>query len=460
MSSSLPQICNHFDKGSCKFSDRCKFIHDDRNRAGLSSQNYGSGNNNRMSATNNYPTPRSNWTPPGPFNNRVAQVYSQPISYSRPAQHGLLHQVLAQQAFVQQVQAQPLVQLPLMAQQVALQRHFYQHLHQGILGPTPTHYGSQAISIPSAFSTMTLLDPTWHMDTCASFHLNFNASNLSTIFNKRLFPPVQRSLYGLKQAPHAWFQRFVAYLIIYMDEIILTASSLALLQQIIDSLHHDFDMTDLEALNYFLGISADRNSTRLFLSQRKYALQLLEHAHMLHCNPFRTPIDTESKLGPEGVPLQVCLYMHDSREPHYAALKRILRYVRGAMDFGLHTTSPVGYTNADWAGYPSTRSAEAEYHGVANVIVETAWLCYLLRELHSPLSTATLFYCDNVNVVYMYTNPVQHQRTKHVEIDIHFVHDMVIDGQVRVSMYLLATSMLTSSSKDLLQLCLKIFDSV
>ncbi|GKB19653.1 ribonuclease H-like domain-containing protein [Tanacetum coccineum] len=140
---------------------------------------------------------------------------------------------------------------------------------------------------------------------------------------------LQRSLYGLKQAPRAWFQRFagyatragfyhsrcdsslflyrhgsqVAYLLIYVDDIILTTSSPALLQQIIYSLHNEFDMIDLGALNYYLGISADRNSTSLFLSQRKNALQLLEHAHMVHCNPSRTPVDTESKLGPEGVPV-------------------------------------------------------------------------------------------------------------------------------------------------------------
>ncbi|GKA21853.1 ribonuclease H-like domain-containing protein [Tanacetum coccineum] len=297
---------------------------------------------------------------------------------------------------------------------------------------------------------------------------------------------LQRSLYGLKQAPRAWFQRFagyatragfyhsrcdsslfiyrqgsqVAYLLIYVDDIILTASCPALLQQIIGSLNNEFDMTDLGALNYFLGISADRTPTGLFLSQKKYALQLLERAHMVTCNPSRTPVDTESKLVQ-----QICLYMHDQRKPHFAALKRILRYVRGTVDFGLKlyvsaTTSLVGYTDADWACCLSTRrstsgycvflgdnilpwsakrqhtifrsSAEAEYQGVANVVAETTWIRNLLRELHSPLSTATLVYCDNVSAVYMSANPVQHQRTKHIEIDIHFVRDMVTAGHVRV----------------------------
>ncbi|GKG10186.1 ribonuclease H-like domain-containing protein, partial [Tanacetum coccineum] len=56
----------------------------------------------------------------------------------------------------------------------------------------------------------------------------------------------------------------------------------------------------------------------------------------------------------------------------------------------------------------------------------------ILRELHTPLLFATLVYCDNVSAIYITANPVQHQRTKHIEIDIHFVRDMVARGQVRV----------------------------
>ncbi|GJY86682.1 ribonuclease H-like domain-containing protein [Tanacetum coccineum] len=260
---------------------------------------------------------------------------------------------------------------------------------------------------------------------------------------------LQRSSYGLKQAPRSQ----VAYLLIYVDDIILTTSSPVLLQQIVDSLHKEFDMTDLGALNYFLGISVVRHPTGLLLSQKKYARQLLERAHMVNCNPSRTPVDTDSKLGPDGVLVQ---------DP---TLYRSLAGAPGTIELGLQlydsaTTSLVGYTDADWAGYPSTRrstssycvflgdnlllwsakrqhtisrsSAEAEYWGVANGVAETAWIRNLFRELHSPLLTATLVYCDNVSAVYMSANPVQHQRTKHIEIDIHFVRDMVKVGHVRV----------------------------
>ncbi|GJY40053.1 MAK10-like protein [Tanacetum coccineum] len=74
----------------------------------------------------------------------------------------------------------------------------------------------------------------------------------------------------------------------------------------------------------------------------------------------------------------------------------------------------------------------SEYRGVTNVVAKTTWLHNLLRELHTPLLSATLVYYDNVSAIYMFANHVQHQRTKHIEIDIHFVRNMVARGQVRV----------------------------
>ncbi|GJT66884.1 ribonuclease H-like domain-containing protein [Tanacetum coccineum] len=255
-----------------------------------------------------------------------------------------------------------------------------------------------------------------------------------------------------------------AYLLLYVDDIMLTVS-------------------------FEICISITRDSSGMFLSQKKYAVEILERAGMVNCNPSRTPGDTKIKLCDTGdvvsdptlyrslagslqhltftrpdisyVVQHVCLHMHDPREPHLSTLKRILHYVCGTLDYGLQlfsssTKDLVAYSNADWAGCPTTRrltsgycvflgnnllswsskrqptlsrsSAEAEYRGVANAIVETCWLRNLLRELHTPLSSATLVYCDNVSVVYLSCNPVQHQRTKQIEIDIHFVRDLVATG--------------------------------
>jgi len=157
--------------------------------------------------------------------------------------------------------------------------------------------------------------------------------------------------------------------------------------------------------------------------------------------------------------------MHDPREPHLAALKRILRYIRGTLHLGLELRPSsvediTAYSDADWAGCPNTRkstsgyavflgdnliswsskrqstisrsSAEAEYRAVDNAVAEATWLRQLLLELHTPLRRATLVYCDNISAVYMSSNPVQHQRTKHIEIDLHFVRERVALGHVKV----------------------------
>jgi len=197
---------------------------------------------------------------------------------------------------------------------------------------------------------------------------------------------LQKSLYGLKQAPRAWYQRFatfirqlgfvastsdtslfilregtsLAYLLLYVDDIVLTASSSALLQRIMTRLSSEFAMTDLGALHHFLGIAVTRSSDGLFLSQRQYAVELLQRAGMAECHPTPTPVDTHAKLSAtDGVLLsekdaseyrslagalqyltltrpdlayavqQVCLFMHAPREPHRALIQRILRFVQG-----------------------------------------------------------------------------------------------------------------------------------
>jgi hypothetical protein len=146
-------------------------------------------------------------------------------------------------------------------------------------------------------------------------------------------------------------------------------------------------------------------------------------------------------------------------------MKRILRYLQGTSDYGLflHRSSSsdlVVYMDADWAGCPDTRrstlgyvvflgdnlvfwsakrqtvvsrsSTEAEYRAVANGVTEATCLRQLLHELQTLSSRCTLVYCDNIRAVHLSTNLVQHQHTKHVEIDLHFVREKVVIGQVRV----------------------------
>ncbi|WVZ50966.1 hypothetical protein U9M48_002164, partial [Paspalum notatum var. saurae] len=152
--------------------------------------------------------------------------------------------------------------------------------------------------------------------------------------------------------------------------------------------------------------------------------------------------------------------MHDPREPHITAVKHILRYPQGTTDLGLFLTciAPSAltvYTDADWAGYPDTRRSTSGYasslvitsiSGLANVGIRFLDLVPRLNivqlrmelprllgsEIHHPPLRTTLVYYDNVSAVYLSSNPVQHQRTKHIEIDLHFVRERVAIGAVRV----------------------------
>jgi hypothetical protein len=228
----------------------------------------------------------------------------------------------------------------------------------------------------------------------------------------------------------------MAYLLLYVDDIIITASSTPLLQRLLDRLHSEFTMTDLGDLHYFLGIAVMRSSDGLFLSQRQYAADILQRAGMSECHSSATPVDTHAKLSasdgdllPDGTEYQslagglqyltltrpdisyavqqICLHMHAPRTSHLALVKRVLRYVRGTMDFGLHlcassSTSLTAYSDADWAGCPDSRrstsgycvyygdsliswsskrqttvsrsSAEAEYRAIAHAVAECCWL--------------------------------------------------------------------------------------
>ncbi|GJV56056.1 ribonuclease H-like domain-containing protein [Tanacetum coccineum] len=209
----------------------------------------------------------------------------------------------------------------------------------------------------------------------------------------------------------------VAYLLIYVDDIILIASSIALLRHIISSLLQEFKMTDLGALNYFLG----------------FLLLVI----------LQTPIDTVAKLGHDEDPvLDPILYRSLASGLLYLTFTRLdisYHILMLIWRVALLLDNPLLVIVQFWMiisflGLLSInilylgRGAKIEYQGVANAVDESAWIHNLLRELHSHILSATLVYCDNINAIYLSANHVQHQRTKHIEIDIHFVRDMVTKG--------------------------------
>ncbi|WZZ61833.1 hypothetical protein YC2023_061940 [Brassica napus] len=200
---------------------------------------------------------------------------------------------------------------------------------------------------------------------------------------------LNKALYDLKQAPRAWNARFatyltrlgfvttmsdsslfvyndghnIAYLLLYVDDIVLTGSSKALVSGIIDQLKTEFPITDMGRLSYFLCIKAEYNTSGILLTQKQYATDIIARAGMTACKPVSTPVDVNSKLlADSGDPIinpteyislasalqyltftrpdityavrQVCLHMHDPHDKHMSALRSIIRYIQGTSYFG------------------------------------------------------------------------------------------------------------------------------
>ena len=217
-----------------------------------------------------------------------------------------------------------------------------------------------------------------------------------------------KSLYGLKQAPRAWFERFstqllrigfqatlansslfilkqghqVVYLLVYVDDIVMTRNDPQFLSSLIAQLSTAFELKDLGPLSYFLGIQITRTSKGLFLSQAKYAQDLLLKVNMVSSIPARTPCAPNSRLIPtEGSLLsnphdyksligslhyltftrldlsfavqQVCQSMSAPTDIHLVAAKRILRYVNGSLYQGIFlqpgSLSLSAFSDSDWA---------------------------------------------------------------------------------------------------------------
>jgi histone deacetylase 1/2 len=330
---------------------------------------------------------------------------------------------------------------------------------------------------------------------------------------------LKKSLYGLKQAPRAWNERFTSFLpslgfqaspvdpslfvqnsslgvmilLLYVDDIILTGSHAYLLSLVIAALTQEFDMKDLGRLHYFLGLQISYLPSGLFVSQTGYITDLLGRVDLQHSKSCDTPcLPHHHLLKDDGQPYshpqqyrsivgtlqyltftrpdiafsvnQACQFMHNPMHSHVVAVKRILRYLKGTLDVGLHfQAGPLNlqaYSDVDWAGDPNDRrsvfgsivflgsspiswaskkqhtvsrfSTEAEYRALAIAAAELAWIRQLLCDIHIPLHIPLIIHCDNISAISLASNPVFHSRMKHLQIDYHFVRERVIKGDLLV----------------------------
>jgi hypothetical protein len=284
------------------------------------------------------------------------------------------------------------------------------------------------------------------------------------------------------------------YVLVYVDDIIVVSSSQSATVALLHNLEQDFALKDLGDLHYFLGIEVTKIKDEILLSQSKYVMDILQRAGMSKCKVVATPLSSSEKLCAQGGDAlgsadatayrsivgglqyltltrpdltfsvnKVCQYLHALNTLHYTAVKRILRYVKGTIDLGLRITRSSsmlinGFADADWTGCLDDRrstegfaiflgsnlvswsarkqstvsrsSTEAEYKTLANATAEIMWIQTLLAELKIAQPSAASFWCDNLCAIYLSVNPVFHARTKHIEVDYHFMRERVARKQL------------------------------
>ncbi|CAL1358977.1 unnamed protein product [Linum trigynum] len=329
-----------------------------------------------------------------------------------------------------------------------------------------------------------------------------------------------RSLYGLKQAPRAWFEKFhgtilqagfvqsqndpslftrqtvegIVILLIYVDDMIITGSDQDGIREVTEVLRNAFNLKEMGEVSYFLGLEIKRSANGLFVSQRKYILDLLESAQYTDCVPCSTPMEQNLKLSrEEGDKLKdqslyrslvgSLIYLTHTRPDisyavqvvsqfvgvathlHLAAVQRLLRYLKQTQDVGLlfpATGDPTieAFADADYAGCLDTRkstsgwcvrvgqalvswrcrkqdrvsksSTEAEYRSMSEVSSELVWLHRLLKELGVDCRVPMRIYGDNTSAIQIAVNPVMHDRTKHIEVHVHYIRQLVAEGLIQV----------------------------
>ncbi|GAA0169997.1 transmembrane signal receptor [Lithospermum erythrorhizon] len=269
---------------------------------------------------------------------------------------------------------------------------------------------------------------------------------------------LKKSLYGLRQAPHCLFAKLAAslnscgftrvysdyshfvfrkgpvrmHLLVYVDDLILSGNNSSTLVEFKLYLGRCVHMKDLGVLKYFLGVEVAWSPDGIFLSQHKYTLDIISEIGLLGSKPAALPIEQNHSLalakGAEFADPERDLVMN-IRMPHYE-WSAILKVPRDKIVF--LGGSPISWKTKKQKTVSRT-SAEAEYRSMAALTTELKWLNMLFLDpgvLH--FAPMTLF-CDSQSALHIAQNPVFHERTKHIEVDCHYICDAIQDGTLKTT---------------------------
>eukprot|EP00253_Pinus_taeda_P008546 PITA_08546 len=298
---------------------------------------------------------------------------------------------------------------------------------------------------------------------------------------------LKKSLYGLKQAPRAWYAKMDSFLlesgfsrcysdntvytkkvgnsliilVFYVDDLILTGSDPNLINHVKSSLKKKFEMTDLGHLHYFLGLQVLQSKEGISLSQSKYACDILRHFHMEDCKPAPSPFQSGVKLSVSCTSPEVdatlyrqlvgkLLYLTHTRPDLSFVVGLVARFLQNPVKvigkqlkeyFVMFESTavyvftlgsgPITWACKKQAGI-SLSSAEAEYRGAVEASKEALWLRQILSKLGFEQQHPTTLWCDNQSAIQLCKDPVQHQRSKHIELHMHFIRKLIHDHVLEV----------------------------
>ncbi|KAJ9539011.1 hypothetical protein OSB04_031744 [Centaurea solstitialis] len=268
---------------------------------------------------------------------------------------------------------------------------------------------------------------------------------------------------------------------IYVDDIIFGSTSRELCKKFEMVMTEEFKMSMMGEINFFLGLQVRQFSDGIFINQSKYIFDLLKKYDMSRCNSIGTPMATGNSIGPDhegkdvdlrnyrsmvgslmylttsrpDIMFATCVcarYQAKPKESHLAAVKRIFRYLKGTPYYGIWYPKGLGfelqaYTDADYGGCNmdwkstsghlqflgnklvswaskkqqcvSTSTAESEYVAAASCFSQSQLRDYGLEYKKIPI------YCDSKSAIAISANPVQHSKTKYIDIRYHFLKDNV-----------------------------------
>ncbi|KAH9699266.1 retrovirus-related pol polyprotein from transposon RE1 [Citrus sinensis] len=287
----------------------------------------------------------------------------------------------------------------------------------------------------------------------------------------------------------------IVVILVYVDDILVTGSNDQLVEKVIHHLSSEFALKDLGEFNYFLGLEVTLSVEGLHLSQTKYVGDILKKAQMIESKGCSTPMSSTEKLVKDKgaafenpslyrsivgslqyltlTRLEIAFtvnklsqFLANPSVLHWQACKRVLRYLQCTADLGLQfyasgSLTLSAFSDADWGsdlddrnlvgGYciylgnnlvswsskkqpiVSRSIAESEYRALVLAVSETLWITYLLQELKVTLSQTPVIYCDNKSKEALASNPKYHSRTKHIELDLHFIRDHIGQKELQIS---------------------------